>query len=262
MEGIPEDLARYERQLGLPGVGVEGQKRLAAAKVLVAGAGGLGSPSLYYLAAAGVGTLGIADRDTVSVSNLNRQILHGTADLGRLKTESARDTLVALRPDLDLRLYPVSLDDGNAQDIVHGYDLVLAAVDSRESRRVLNRACYARRVPWIDGGVDGFEGLVSVYRPPSGPCYECLTRGATDEPGHVPRLFGTLAGTIGLLQAQEALKLLLGIGKPLSGRILFYDALEPRFDVVELPADPICPVCGNACSPDSTTKKIGEEWTG
>lgn len=208
------------------------------------GAGGLGSPILYYLAAAGIGILGIADRDTVSVSNLNRQILHGPGDLGRPKTESAREKLAAFRPDLELRLHSDSLDDGNAPGIVAGYDLVLAAVDSRESRRVVNRVCYSVGVPWIDGGVDGFEGMVSVYLPPAGPCYECLTRGAPDDSGRVPRLFGALAGTIGLLQVQEALKLLLGIGKPLTGRILFYDALDPRFDLVEVPPDPSCPVCG------------------
>lgn len=222
------------------------------------GAGGLGSPVLYYLAAAGVGSLGIADRDTVSLSNLNRQILHNPDDLGRAKTESARDKLAAFRPDLRLRLHPGSLDDGNAPGIVAGYDLVLAAVDSRESRRVVNRACYARGVPWIDGGVDGFEGLVSVYRPPSGPCYECLTRGVPDDPGHVPRLFGALAGTIGLLQVQEALKLLLGIGRLLAGRVLFYDSREPRFDVVEVPPDPSCPVCANARSPGINHGDHGE----
>lgn len=245
MEEVSGDLSRYDRQLGLPGVGPEGQARLAASKVLVVGAGGLGSPILYYLAAAGIGTLGVADPDTVSPSNLNRQTLHGPGDLGRPKTESARDKLAAFRPDLDLRLHPFALDDGNAPELVAGYDLVMAAVDSRESRRVINRACYARGVPWIDGGVDGFEGLVSAYRPPSGPCYECLTRGAPDLPGHVPRLFGALAGTIGLLQVQEALKILLGIGRPLVGRVLFYDSREPRFDVVEVPPDPSCPVCGN-----------------
>ncbi len=222
------------------------------------GAGGLGSPVLYYLAAAGVGSLGIADRDTVSLTNLNRQILHNPGDLGRAKTESARDKLAAFRPDLELRLHPGSLDDGNAPGIVAGYDLVLAAVDSRESRRVVNRACYARGVPWIDGGVDGFEGLVSVYRPPSGPCYECLTRGIPDDPGHVPRLFGALAGTVGLLQVQEALKLLLGIGRPLAGRVLFYDSREPRFDVVEIPADPSCSVCANARSPGINHGDHGE----
>lgn len=249
IEGIPEEFERYERQLDLPGVGREGQVRLGASRVLVVGAGGLGSPVLYYLAAAGIGTLGIADRDTVSVSNLNRQILHAPGDLGRPKTDSARDKLAAFRPDLELRLHCDSLDDRNAPDIVAAYDLVLAAVDSRESRRVINRACYGAGVPWIDGGVDGFEGMVSAYRPPAGPCYECLTRGAPDEPGHVPRLFGALAGTIGLLQVQEALKLLLGIGKPLTGRILFYDALEPRFDVVEAPPDPSCPVCRGQTHP-------------
>lgn len=239
-------------------MGVEGQRRLAASKVLVVGAGGLGSPILYYLAAAGIGTLGIAERDTVGVSNLNRQILYGPGDLGRPKAESARAKLAAFRPDLELRLHPGSLDDGNARDIVRGYDIVLAAVDSRESRRVINRACFGSGVPWIDGGVDGFEGLVSVYRPPSGPCYECLTRGAPDEAGHVPRLFGALAGTIGLLQVQEALKLLLGIGRPLTGRILFYDALEPRFDVVEVPPDPSCPVCANARSPGINHRGHGD----
>ena len=225
-------------------MGREGQSRLQAARVLVVGAGGLGSPMLYYLAAAGIGTLGIADPDTVSLSNLNRQILHGPGDLGRPKTDSARDRLRGFNPDIDIRVHPVRLDDGNAGDVAAAYDLVLAAVDNRESRRVINRACYNRGVPWIDGGVDGFEGMVAVYRPPEGPCYECLTRGAPDIPGHVPMLFGALAGTVGLLQVQEALKLILGIGRPLAGRVLFYDALEPRFDAVEVPPDPACPVCG------------------
>ncbi|HSV56894.1 MAG TPA: ThiF family adenylyltransferase, partial [Magnetospirillaceae bacterium] len=159
------------------------------------------------------------------------------------KTDSALEKLTAFNPDVRIQAHPFRLDDKNAGPLAASYDLVLAAVDNREARRVINRACYGCGVPWIDGGVDGFFGMVSVYRPPAGPCYECLTRGVPELTGHVPMLLGAQPGTVGLLQVQEAFKLILGIGKPLAGRVLFYDAREPRFDIVEVPADPVCPVC-------------------
>jgi len=240
------EYARYERQIGLPEVGRKGQKRLFASKVLVIGAGGLGSPILYYLVAAGVGTVGIVDGDEVSVSNLNRQILHWTEDLGRLKTDSASEKLRRFNASSDIRTHNLNLDDDNAEGIISGYDLVLAAVDRQETRRVINRACFKLKIPWINGGVDRFSGMVTSYCPPEGPCYECLAAGMPIDAGPSPQLLGSLAGTIGLLQTQEALKFILKIGTPLVGRILFYDALLPSFDIINLPANPACPVCGSA----------------
>ncbi len=229
--------------MGLPEVGPAGQEKLFSSRALVVGAGGLGSPILLYLAAAGVGTLGIVDADAVAVHNLNRQILYGGGDVGRPKTEAAAERLRAFNPDIEVRTHELTLDSGNAEGIVSGYDVVLAAVDSRASRLVINRACYGKGVPWVDGGVDRFTGMVSVYRPPAGPCYRCLTGGAP-EPAGTPRLLGALAGVVGLLEVQEALKLLLGVGRTLTGRVLFYDALEPQFDIVDFLPDPECPVCG------------------
>jgi len=230
--------------MGLPEIGSEGQERLFSSRVLVVGAGGLGSPILYYLAAAGVGTIGILDPDEVSLSNLNRQILHWSEDIGRPKTDSAREKLIRFNPGLTVNAHRTALDGGNAEKIVADYDVVMSAVDSIGSRLVINEACYRANVPWIDGGVDRFAGLVSVYSPPKGPCYRCLTRGEEHKSGSTPLLLGALAGTIALLQTQEALKLILKIGTPLRGRILFYDALEPRFDIVDFDPDPECPVCG------------------
>jgi len=238
------EYARYERQIGLPEVGREGQEKLFATRALVVGAGGLGSPILYYLAAAGVGTIGILDHDEVSASNLNRQILYGAGDIGRPKTEAAREKLRAFNPAVAIQTHRIAMDSGNAGEIVAGYDVVLAAVDSLESRLIINQACFQAGVPWINGGVDRYAGMVSVYAPPKGPCYRCLTQGGSKENQPIPLLMGALAGTIGLLQTQEALKLILKIGTPLVGRILFYDALEPRFDIVDVTPDPDCPVCG------------------
>ncbi len=228
----------------LPEVGEDGQEKLRNASVLVVGAGGLGSPACLYLAAAGIGRLGLADSDRVELSNLQRQILHATPDLGRLKAESAREKLSALNPLVKLEIHPIRITRENALGLAAGYDLVIAAPDNRSTRYILNEACYAAGKPLIEGAVGGFTGQLAVFLPPAGPCYQCLypRRGQTRT--QPLGLLGTLPGVIGILQANEAVKLLLGIGRPPAGRLLVYDALAVEVSAVEIAADPACPICG------------------
>ncbi len=243
-----EEMNRYSRHLLLPEVGVEGQKRLKASRVLLVGAGGLGSPAALYLAAAGVGTIGLVDFDVVDESNLQRQVLHDTAWIGRPKLESAKAHLNALNPSVDVVLFPERLTSGNAFRILRGFDLVLDGTDNFATRYLTNDACFLLGIPHVYGSIFRFEGQVSVFHPGKGPCYRCLYP-SPPPPGLVPScaeggVLGVLPGVVGCLQATEALKLLLGIGQPLVGRLVLYDALALSFREVRLDRDPACPLCG------------------
>jgi sulfur-carrier protein adenylyltransferase/sulfurtransferase len=239
--------ARYSRQLVMPEVGPAGQARLAAARVLVVGAGGLGSPSLLYLAAAGVGTIGVVDFDTVEMSNLQRQVVHTHGRLGRQKTESAASALRELNPDVTVVGHDELLDAGNAGRLVAGHDVVIDGSDTFATRYALNDACAAAGIPLVHASVYRFEGQLTVFAPPAGPCYRCLfpepPADAEAFACAVTGVLGVVPGVMGLLQATEALKLILGLGRPLIGRLLVHDALEGTFEEVRLQADPACPVC-------------------
>jgi sulfur-carrier protein adenylyltransferase/sulfurtransferase len=242
------EASRYSRHLSLPEVGVEGQRKLKAARVLCIGAGGLGSPASLYLAAAGVGTIGLVDFDAVDVTNLQRQILYGTADVGRPKLEAARERLEALNPGTRLELHGEALGVGNARALVSAYDVVLDGTDNFPARYLVNDACVLVGRPNAYGSIFRFEGQASVLAAPGGPCYRCL-HPEPPPPGLVPScaeggVLGVLPGIIGTIQATEALKLILGIGEPLVGRFLIYDALRMRFRELKLRKDPDCPVCG------------------
>ena len=243
-----DELLRYSRHIALPEIGTVGQQRLKAGRVLCVGAGGLGSPAAMYLAAAGVGTLGLVDFDSVDLSNLQRQILHGTSDVGRSKLESARARLQEINPHVCLEPHHQALTATNAIDLVSRYDVVLDGSDNFATRYVVNDACVIAGRPNVYGSIFRFEGQAAVFAVRSGPCYRCLH----PEPppaGLVPDcaeggVLGILPGVIGTVQATEAIKLLLGIGDPLVGRLLLYDALKMRFRELKLPKDPDCPVCG------------------
>jgi adenylyltransferase/sulfurtransferase len=243
-----EEIRRYVRHILLPEVGLEGQGRLKEAKVLCVGAGGLGSPLALYLAAAGVGRLGIVDSDVVDESNLQRQILHGTADIGRPKVSSAAASLHEINPLVDLMLHEVHLDSTNALEILRDYDVVADCSDNFPARYLVNDACVLTGKANAYGAVFRFEGQASVLCHPEGPCYRCLYP-EPPPPELAPScveagILGILPGTIGLVQATEALKLLLGIGEPLVGRLLLYDALAMRFREMNIRRDPACPACG------------------
>jgi molybdopterin/thiamine biosynthesis adenylyltransferase/rhodanese-related sulfurtransferase len=239
--------ARYRRHLSLPEVGEAGQARLASARVLVLGAGGLGSPAALYLAAAGVGTLGIVDSDVVEVSNLQRQVLHRTADAGRLKTDSARDALTALNPEVKVVTFSERLAAANVLRIVRDFEVVVDGGDNFPTRYLLNDACVREGIPLVHGSVYRFEGQATTLLPGAGPCYRCLYP-SPPPPELAPScaeagVLGVLPGLIGLVQANEVLKLLLGIGTPLVGRLLTFDALGTRFAELSLRRDPTCPTC-------------------
>jgi adenylyltransferase/sulfurtransferase len=239
---------RYARHLILPEVGRAGQERLKSSRVLIIGAGGLGSPSAMYLAAAGVGTIGLADFDVVDASNLQRQILHGTADLGRPKLDSARDRLADINPGVAIELHPARLTSENALDILRPYDLVVDGSDNFPTRYLLNDACVLLGKPYVYGAVFRFDGQNSVFDASRGPCYRCLFP-EPPPPGMVPScaeagVLGVLPGIIGTIQAAEALKLLLQAGDSLVGRLLLFDALRMTFREMKLRKDPKCPMCG------------------
>jgi adenylyltransferase/sulfurtransferase len=244
-----EEVLRYSRHITLPEVGAEGQQRLKAARVLCIGAGGLGSPASLYLAAAGVGTIGLVDFDAVDASNLQRQILHGTKDIGRPKLASARERLYDINPNVHVEAHETSFSEANALDLVKAYDVVLDGTDNFPTRYLVNDACVMAGRPNAYGSIFRFEGQASVFATKDGPCYRCL-HPEPPPPGLIPScaeggVLGVLPGIIGTIQATETIKLLLGIGEPLIGRFLIYDALRMRFREVRLPKDPDCPVCGN-----------------
>jgi molybdopterin/thiamine biosynthesis adenylyltransferase/rhodanese-related sulfurtransferase len=244
-----EELQRYSRHLLMPEVTSEGQKRLKAARILCVGAGGLGSPAALYLAAAGVGTIGIVDFDDVDLSNLQRQILHGTKDIGRSKLESARDRLRDINPEIEIELHECRFSSENAPELVAQYDVVVDGSDNFPTRYLSNDVCVFARKPNVYGSVFRFEGQTTVFAPHlGGPCYRCLFP-EPPPPDSVPNcaqagVLGVLPGIIGMLQAIETIKLIVGIGEPLVGRLLHFDALKVKFRELNLRRDPECPVCG------------------
>jgi len=250
MDLSPDDVLRYSRHLLLPEVGVEGQHAIRAARVLCIGAGGLGSPVAMYLAAAGVGTLGLVDFDEVDYSNLQRQLLHATSDVGRPKVESAAERLRAINPGVRIDPHRVVLSSANALELFTGYDIVVDGTDNFPTRYLVNDAAVLSGKPYVYGSIFRFEGQASVFAAPGGPCYRCLYP-EPPPPGLVPScaeggVLGVLPGIIGTIQATEALKLVLGVGETLAGRLLLLDALRMRFREVRVPRDPDCPVCGDA----------------
>jgi molybdopterin/thiamine biosynthesis adenylyltransferase/rhodanese-related sulfurtransferase len=246
----PEQRERYSRHLLIPEVGEEGQRRLLETSILLIGAGGLGSPSALYLAAAGVGRIGIVDDDVVDSSNLQRQVLHSTAALGERKARSARSSLEALNPDVEVVTYEERMTSENVDRILgEGWDLVVDGADNFPTRYLLNDASVWHGVPVVHGSIYRFEGQVTVFKPLEGPCYRCLFP-QPPPPELAPScaeggVLGVLPGVIGSLQANEALKLALGIGEPAIGRLLLFDALSARLDEVQVRRDPACPVCGD-----------------
>jgi sulfur-carrier protein adenylyltransferase/sulfurtransferase len=243
-----EEIARYSRHLILPEVGMEGQQRLKAAKVLLVGTGGLGAPMALYLAAAGVGTLGLVDFDVVDASNLHRQVIHSTPDVGRPKLDSAADKLNALNPDVKVVKHNTMLTSANAMEILKDYDIVADGTDNFQTRYLVNDACVLSGKPNVYGSIFRFEGQASVFATEEGPCYRCLYP-EPPPPGLVPScaeggVLGILPGLVGIIQASEVVKLILGKGEPLIGRLLLVDALGMRFRELKLRKNPECPVCG------------------
>jgi molybdopterin/thiamine biosynthesis adenylyltransferase/rhodanese-related sulfurtransferase len=245
----PEQRNRYHRHILLPEVGEAGQQKLLESKVLMLGAGGLGSPSALYLAAAGVGTLGIVDMDVVDASNLQRQILHNIERVGHRKVDSAKQTLTALNPDVNVVTYDVRFGADNILDIIDGYDVVVDGTDNFPTRYLLNDAALMKKIPVVHGSIFRFEGQITVFKPYEGPCYRCLLP-EPPPPELAPScaeagVLGVLPGIVGSLQALEAIKLLLGLGDPLIGRLLAYDALETSFRTFKVRRDPTCPTCSD-----------------
>ena len=239
---------RYQRHLLLPEIGEEGQQRLLGSKVLLLGAGGLGSPAALYLAAAGVGTIGIVDMDFVDSSNLQRQILHNLDRIGERKVDSAKTTLTAMNPDVDVVTYDVRLGAGNVLEIIDSYDVIVDGTDNFPTRYLVNDAALVKRIPVVHGSIFRFEGQATVFYPYKGPCYRCLV--PEPPPAELAPscaeagVLGVLPGIIGSIQAVEAIKLLLELGEPLVGRLLAYDALEQTFRTFKIRRDPACPACG------------------
>jgi sulfur-carrier protein adenylyltransferase/sulfurtransferase len=245
-----QETLRYARHLVLPEIGPAGQKRLKAARVLLVGAGGLGSPVSLYLAAAGVGTIGLVDFDVVDATNLQRQILHGTSDVGRLKLDSARDRLQEINPHVVIEGYRERLTSGNALEIIAGYDVVVDGTDNFPTRYLVNDACVLLGRPNVYGSIFRFEGQNSVFWGEQGPCYRCLFA-EPPPPGLVPScaeggVLGVVPGIVGTIQAMEAIKLILGLGDSLVGRLLILDAMRMKFRELRLKKDPDCPICGES----------------
>ena len=277
MRLTPDEVLRYSRHTMLPEFGGEGQARLKAGRVLIVGAGGLGSPAALYLAAAGVGTIGLVDFDRVDITNLQRQILYGTADIGRPKLEAAAERLRDINPHIKIDPHNKPFGADNARELVSAYDVVVDGTDNFSTRFLVNDACVMVGRPNVYGSVFRFEGQASVFAAPGGPCYRCLH----PEPppaGLIPNcaeagVLGVLPGLIGMVQATEAIKILSGVGEPLVGSLLLYDALRMRFRTITLPRDPACPVCGDnptirelvaydaVCAPNETGEPVAETNT-
>jgi molybdopterin/thiamine biosynthesis adenylyltransferase/rhodanese-related sulfurtransferase len=246
----PEQRERYSRHFLLPEIGTEGQRKLLDAKVLLLGAGGLGSPAALYLAAAGVGTLGVVDDDEVDVSNLQRQVLHTTDRVGMRKVDSAEEAIRALNPDVRVVKYPMRLSAANVVEVIEGYDVVVDGADNFPTRYLLNDASVRLRIPVVSASILGFDGQLSVFQPYEGPCYRCLY--PVPPPAELAPscgangVLGVLPGTMGLLQATEVVKLVVGVGEPLVGRLLLYEALGATFTELKVRRDPDCPICSRA----------------
>ncbi len=242
-----EQRERYSRHLLIPEIGAEGQQKLLDAKVLLLGAGGLGSPTALYLAAAGVGTLGIVDDDEVDLSNLQRQVIHNTERIGVAKVDSAEESIRALNPDVEVVKYRTRIDASNIMEIIEGYHVIVDGVDNFPTRYLLNDASVRLRIPVVSASILGFDGQLSVFKPYEGPCYRCLFR--EPPPAELAPscgangVLGVLPGTMGLLQATEVVKLIVGIGEPAIGRLLLYDALGATLTEVKVHRDPECPIC-------------------
>lgn len=246
-----DEVRRYSRHLIIPDVGMTGQKRLKNAKVLVIGAGGLGSPALLYLAAAGVGTLGIAEFDTVDESNLQRQVIHGVSDIDKPKGQSAKESIAEINPYVEVILHPERLDNDNVFDVFEGYDLIVDGTDNFATRYMVNDAAYFLKIPYVWGSIYRFDGQASVFAPMLGedlPCYRCLYP-EPPPPGMVPScaeggVLGVLCASIGAIQVNEAIKLLTGVGDPIAGKLMIYDALEMEYRKLKVRKDPNCALCG------------------
>lgn len=243
-----EQLQRYSRHIILPQLGGIGQAKLLSSKVLIIGAGALGSPTALYLAAAGVGTIGIVDMDTVDLSNLQRQVIHSQDTIGKLKVDSAKERIQKLNSDVKVNTYVTMLTSDNIMDIMKDYDIVIDATDNFPTRYLINDACVLLGKPNIYGSILQFEGQTTVFNPPEGPCYRCLYP-EPPPPGLVPScqeggILGVVSGVIGTFQALETIKLIIGKGKSLAGRLLLFDALEGEFRRIKVRRDPECPICG------------------
>ena len=244
-----DEILRYSRHLILPEVGMEGQKKLKSAKVLMVGAGGLGAPLGLYLAASGIGRIGIVDFDVVDFSNLQRQVIHGTKDVGKKKLDSAAESMLDINPYLQVDKYDTAISSENALEIIKDYDMVVDGTDNFPTRYLINDACVLLKKPNVYGSIFRFEGQATIYAYPGGPCYRC-SYPEPPPPGLVPScaeggVLGILPGMIGMIQATEAVKLILGVGEPLVGRLVLYDALAMRFREMKVRRDPECPVCGD-----------------
>ena len=244
-----EQLERYSRHIILKEVGVKGQKKLLNAKVLIIGAGGLGAPAALYLAAAGVGTIGIADADEVDLSNLQRQIIHSTKDLGKAKVKSAKESMEAINPDVTVKTYRTFVDSTNIMDMIKDYDFILDGTDNFPAKFLINDACVMAGKPFCHAGIIRFQGQLMTYVPGEGPCYRCIFKDPPPKDA-VPTckqagVIGAMAGVIGCLQAMEAIKYIIGQGDLLTGRLLTYDALEMNFRTIKLPLDHNCAVCSD-----------------
>jgi molybdopterin/thiamine biosynthesis adenylyltransferase/rhodanese-related sulfurtransferase len=255
-----DEIRRYSRHLIIPDVGMDGQKRLKNAKVLVVGAGGLGSPALMYLAAAGVGTLGIVDFDTVDESNLQRQVIHGVSDVGRPKAESAADSIREINPLIQVNIHNFALDNSNVMELFAQYDLILDGTDNFATRYLVNDAAVLLGKPYVWGSIYRFDGQASVFWAEHGPCYRCLYP-EPPPPGMVPScaeggVLGVLCASIGSIQVNEAIKLLTGIGEPLVGRLMVYDALEMEYRKIKVRKDPDCVLCG----PNATQTELLDDY--
>ncbi|ADY56810.1 UBA/THIF-type NAD/FAD binding protein [Syntrophobotulus glycolicus DSM 8271] len=243
-----EQLERYSRHIILSEVGVKGQKKLLNAKVLIIGAGGLGAPAALYLAAAGVGTIGIADADEVDLSNLQRQVIHTTLDVGKAKIQSARETMEAINPDIAVQTYRVFVDANNIMDLIADYDFIIDGTDNFPAKFLINDACVLAKKPFSHAGIIRFKGQLMTYVPGEGPCYRCVFK-EPPPPDAVPTckqagVIGAMGGIIGSLQAMEAIKYMIGKGDLLTGYLLTYDALKMDFRKIKLPVDKHCAVCG------------------
>jgi molybdopterin/thiamine biosynthesis adenylyltransferase len=250
---------RYARQIVLPEIGPQGQAKLLGSSVLVVGAGGLGSPVLYYLAAAGVGRLGVVDPDTVEVANLHRQILYSTPDVGRAKVDVAADKLRALNPGVAVAAHCARVDAGNIDALVGDYDVVVDAPDNLATRYIVNDACWRAATPLVEAAVQGFAGMLMTIVPPKTPCYRCLYPNPPKGRAAGPGIMGMVPGVIGSLQALEAVKLLLGIGCAPGGRLLLFDGLDAGFREIKVERNPECALCGARAGPRTERKNTAGE---